>query len=73
MRVWILSVIHWIFGAIFLGIGLFEILKLNTFSISESTAYIWLNLVTGALIIIGGMLFTKNRIKPSKNSFFNVN
>jgi len=53
--------------------GLFEILKINTISISGLTLYAWFNLFIGASIIVLGLLFAKNIFKPSRNSFFNPN
>ena len=71
MRIWILSAVHFIFGMIFLGTGIFELLKWDVQDILGM--YVWFKLIIGVSIIILGILFAKNTFRPSKNSFFNVN
>ncbi len=66
LRMWILSVVHWIFGTIFLWAGSSELLKIDNHEISG--IYIWLKLFIGVSIIILGILFVKNMFKISKSS-----
>jgi hypothetical protein len=61
-----LSAVHWILGTIFFGTGIFGLLKVDPHDIS---GIIWFKLVIGALIIVLGILFAKNIVKPSQNSF----
>jgi hypothetical protein len=61
-----LSAIHWILGMIFFGTGILGLLKVDPHDIS---GIILFKLVIGALIIVLGILFAKNIVKPSQNSF----
>ncbi|MGF7118993.1 hypothetical protein [Methanobacterium oryzae] len=65
IRTWILSAIHWLFGGIFLLMGLFGLLKMN---FSEYAVYSWVELVLGITIIVLGFLFAKNILKPSRGN-----
>lgn len=65
IRIWILSAIHWLFGGIFLLMGLLGLLKMN---FSEYALDAWFELAVGIIIIVLGFLFAKNILKPSKGN-----